>query len=202
MTCRGTTIAIASLCSVMLAANVSPLVTKVTLACSISEEAHACHPHAAHISEETGGRASFSVVSHQLKVRKQILTVQGCGASICACASVQQLSFACLRDAFIVGCSCVVVSAGCLVQRGCAVHRKNVTKWMLGSLTATIRLVYSSLDLSMTDTPPIGVQARGTRFYVLVPTSFQSTAQADDLYEDHIMLLILWSRVESSISPT
>ncbi|CAN0536179.1 unnamed protein product, partial [Ectocarpus sp. 8 AP-2014] len=40
----------------------------VALACSVSEEAHACHPHAAHISEETGGRASFAVVSQQLKV--------------------------------------------------------------------------------------------------------------------------------------
>ncbi|CAN0536670.1 unnamed protein product, partial [Ectocarpus sp. 12 AP-2014] len=42
--------------------------TEVALACSVSEEAHACHPHAAHISEETGGRASFAVVSQQLKV--------------------------------------------------------------------------------------------------------------------------------------
>ncbi|CAM9517687.1 unnamed protein product, partial [Ectocarpus fasciculatus] len=42
--------------------------TEVALACSVSEEAHACHPHAAHISEENGGRASFSVVSQQLKV--------------------------------------------------------------------------------------------------------------------------------------
>ncbi|CBN74503.1 hypothetical protein Esi_0028_0118 [Ectocarpus siliculosus] len=42
--------------------------TEVALACSVSEEAHACHSHAAHISEETGGRASFAVVSQQLKV--------------------------------------------------------------------------------------------------------------------------------------
>ncbi|CAM9353211.1 unnamed protein product, partial [Ectocarpus sp. 13 AM-2016] len=42
--------------------------TEVALACSVSEEAHACHPHAAHISEETGGRASLAVVSQQLKV--------------------------------------------------------------------------------------------------------------------------------------
>lgn len=42
---------------------------QVTVACSVSEEAHACHPHAAHISEETGGRVSFADVSQQLKVR-------------------------------------------------------------------------------------------------------------------------------------
>lgn len=49
--------------------NGSPLTAvKVALACSVSEEAHACHPHAAHISEETGGRASFAAVSQQLKV--------------------------------------------------------------------------------------------------------------------------------------
>lgn len=42
---------------------------KVTVACSVSEEAHACHPHAAQISEDTAGQVSFAEVSQQLNVR-------------------------------------------------------------------------------------------------------------------------------------
>ena len=41
---------------------------QVNVACSVSEDAHACHPHASHISEETSGRVSFADISQQLNV--------------------------------------------------------------------------------------------------------------------------------------
>ncbi|CAM9402213.1 unnamed protein product [Choristocarpus tenellus] len=41
---------------------------EVVVACTVSEEGHACHPHASQLTEDTGGVVSFTDLAAQLKV--------------------------------------------------------------------------------------------------------------------------------------